>query len=341
MIRFLQCLLVVACLTACTKSTDPLLINGAGATFPYPLYSTWFSEYTTVDPTTQINYQSIGSGGGIRQLLDKTVDFGASDAPMKDEELAKSSVPILHIPTVLGAVVVSYNLPEVQEALQLTPDVLVDIFLGKITEWNDARIQNLNPSMKLPATLPIIVVQRSDGSGTTSVFTDYLAKVSEEWKTKVGADKSVQWPVGVGGKGNEGVAGVIKQTPGAIGYLELVYAQKNKLQTAALQNAAGAFVKASTESVTAAASAYLEAMPEDFRISITNPKNNTAAYPISAFTYLLVYQQMPGDKGKKLVEFLYWAVEKGQSFARPLSYAELPSSLVPKIKEKIATIQVQ
>ena len=329
-------------LGACSKKAEePLLINGAGATFPYPLYSKWFSEYQTVDPTVQINYQSIGSGGGIRQLLDKTVDFGASDAPMKNEELAKSEVPVLHIPTVLGAVVLSYHLPEIQELLQLSPDVIADIFLGKIKEWNDPRIQALNPSIKFPEKLPIIVVQRSDGSGTTAVFTDYLSKVSEEWRNKVGADKSVSWLTGVGGKGNEGVAGQIKQTPGAIGYLELVYAEQNKLPAAAVQNAAGAFVKASPASVSAAASAFADSMPVDFRISITNPLNNAAAYPISSFTYLLVYQKMASDKGKKLVDFLNWAMEKGQSFAEPLSYAPLPSSLVPTVKEKIASVQVQ
>lgn len=318
------------------QADETLLINGAGATFPYPLYSKWFHEYTQVDPTVRINYQSIGSGGGIRQLLDKTVDFGASDAPMEDQELKKSTVPILHIPTVLGAVVLAYNLPGVQEALQLTPDVTADIFLGKIKKWNDSRLMQPSKTLRLPE-LPIMVVQRSDGSGTTGVFTDYLSKVSADWKDKVGNGKSVKWPTGIGGKGNEGVAGIIKQTPGAIGYLELVYAEQNKLPIAAVQNAAKVFVQASPKSITEAAN--IGTLPSDFRVSITHSPNKEA-YPISAFTYLLVYQNMPTLKGEKIVKFLNWAIDErgGQTYAESLLYAKLPTDLIKQVKDKINTI---
>lgn len=332
---------LVATAATTAFANAPQLINGAGATFPYPIYSKWFHEYTTVDPSIRINYQSIGSGGGIRQLLDNTVDFGASDAPMKDTELAKSDIPILHIPTVLGAVVVSYNIPGVDTPLKLSAEVIQDIFMGKITKWNDAKIQALNPDVKLPEKLYILVVHRSDGSGTTAVFTDYLAKVSPTWKQKVGYGKAVKWPTGIGGKGNEGVAGVIKKTPGAIGYLELIYAKTNKLPAALIQNDAGKFIEASTESVSFAADAALPTIPEDYRVSITNPKQHDKAYPISAFTYLLVYQQMPAETGGKIVEFLSWAVSDGQQLADGLSYAKLPDSLVVKVKETIASIKLQ
>jgi len=333
----LVCLSFVFSLAAQAEK-ERVLINGAGATFPYPLYSKWFSEYQKVSPETQINYQSIGSGGGIKQLLDKTVDFGASDAPMTDEELAKSSTPIVHIPTVLGAVVLSYNIPGVSEAIQLTPEVLSEIYLGKIKKWDDAKIKAANPKLKFPSS-DILVAYRSDGSGTTSIFTDYLAKVSSEWKEKVGAGKSVKWPVGIGGKGNEGVTGVIKQNPGSIGYVELIFAVSNKLQFANVKNASGQFVTASMKTVSAAAAGALKTMPEDFRVSITNSAGKDA-YPISSFTYLLLYKKMPSKTGMPLLKFMNWAIDKGQKDAEALHYAPLPTSMVKKVKDKIKSIEV-
>jgi phosphate transport system substrate-binding protein len=313
------------------------LINGAGATFPYPLYSKWFSEYQKVAKDVSINYQSIGSGGGVRLFQERTVDFGASDSPMNAEQMAKNPEPALHIPTALGAVVATYNLPGVEGNLQLTPDVLADIFLGKLTSWDDARIQKDNPKAKLPKT-PIMVVHRADGSGTTGIFTDYLSKVSPEWQKKVGAGSAVKWPVGLGGKGNEGVTALVKQTPGTIGYVELIYAKSNKLAYAAIQNSAKEFVLPSVESVTAAAGESLASIPEDFRVSITNPAGK-GAYPISSFTYILVYQNQPTGKGEKLVAFLRWAIKDGQTLAGALHYAQLPSKLVPKIAAKLDTIK--
>ena len=312
-------------------------INGAGATFPFPLYSKWFSEYRKVDSSVEINYQSIGSGGGIRQLLDKTVDFGASDAPMTDEQLAKSTTPIFHIPTVLGAVVITYNLPEVKSPLQLTPEVVADAFLGKITKWNDEKIQKLNPKAKLPDTA-IMIVHRSDGSGTSAVFTDYLSKVSPEWKEKVGTSTSVKWPAGLGGKGNEGVTGLLKQSPGALGYVELTYAISNQLPTALLKNKAGKFVEATTQSVTAAAAASAKSMPKDFRVSITNAEGKDA-YPISSFTYLLVYGKMDAKKGSKITAFMNWALNGGQDMAEPLHYAPLPKHMISAVKSRISEIK--
>jgi len=314
-------------------------INGAGATFPYPLYSKWFSEFHKVDPTVEINYQSIGSGGGIRQLLDKTIDFGASDAPMTDEQMAKSQVPILHIPTALGAVVVTYYLPGVTKPIQLTPDVIADAYLGKITEWQDARIQKINPGVSLP-NMPIMIVHRSDGSGTSAVFTDYLSKVSPEWKTKVGSGTSVKWPTGLGGKGNEGVTGLVKQSPGSLGYIELTYAQTNQLPTALIKNKAGNFMAPSPKSVTAAAASALEKMPKDFRVSITDSEGKEA-YPISSFTYLLVYGKMDVKKGAKITQFMNWAVAEGQSFAEPLHYAPLPKQLIASVKSRIGEIKTE
>lgn len=315
------------------------LINGAGATFPYPLYSKWFSEYQKVDPQTQINYQSIGSGGGIRQFLEKTVDFGATDSPMTDEQLAKATVPVLHIPTVLGAVVLTYNVPGITQTLTLSGDVVADIYLGKITKWNDPRIAQLNAGVALPET-DILVVRRSDGSGTTGIFTDYLSKVSVEWKSKVGTGTAVNWPVGLGGKGNEGVSGLIKQTPGSLGYVELIYATNNKLAYASLKNKAGAVVEPSAKSVSAAAAGALKTMPTDFRVSITNAEGK-GAYPISGFTYLLVYKEMPRDKGQKIVRFLKWALKDGTKFVEPLHYAPLPKELVRKVEAKIGEITLK
>jgi phosphate transport system substrate-binding protein len=316
-------------------------INGAGATFPYPLYSKWFAEYQKLEPDTQINYQSIGSGGGIRQFTDKTVDFGASDAPMTDEQLKKITSPVLHIPTVLGAVVITYNVPEAGEKLQLSSEAVADIFLGKIKKWNDPQLAKLNPGVKLP-DVAILPTHRSDGSGTTNIFTDYLAKVSPEWKSKIGTGTSVNWPGGLGGKGNEGVSGLVKQTPGAIGYVELIFAESNKISVATLKNKSGAFIVPSPKSVTAAAEGALKDMPADFRVSITDSAGK-AAYPISGFTYLLVSQDMKaaGPKGKTMVKFLKWAVTDGQKMAEPLAYAPLPKSLVKKVEAKIASIQTE
>lgn len=329
---------VVAVLASVTAQAAPLLINGAGATFPFPLYSKWFSEYRKVNPQVEINYQSIGSGAGIRQFLDRTVDFGASDAPMKDEQLAKAGEPVLHVPMALGAVVVTYNLPGV-DAFELDGPTLADIFLGKIIYWDDDRLKALNPRASLPH-LSVIVAHRSDGSGTTAIFADYLAKVSLEWKTKVGVGTAVKWPVGLGGKGNEGVTGVVKQTPGSIGYVELIYAHQNKLPVASMRNAAGKVVEPSVKSVTAAAAGALKDIPEDFRASITNA-SGAGAYPIAGMTYLLVYETMPKGKGAPIVAFLNWALTEGQKIAEPLGYAPLPASLVKKVQSKVKGIRLQ
>jgi phosphate transport system substrate-binding protein len=332
-------LMIAIALSSTFTFADTVQINGAGATFPYPLYSKWFSEFQKSNPSIEINYQSIGSGGGIRQLLDHTIDFGASDAPMTNEQQAKSPTPIFHIPTVLGAVVVTYNVPEVTQAIQLSGDVLAGIYLGKITSWNDAQIAQLNPGVTLPGT-PILPAYRSDGSGTTAVFSDYLSKVSPEWKQKVGQGASLQWPTGLGGKGNEGVTGIIKQTPGSIGYVELAYATSNKLPSALLKNKAGAVVSPSPQSVTAAANHSLKSIPKDFRVSITNADGKDS-YPISSFTYILVDQTMPGAKGEAFIKFLNWAVTEGQKFAEPLTYASLPKSLVAQVKAKISEIKTK
>jgi phosphate transport system substrate-binding protein len=314
-------------------------LNGAGATFPNPIYTKWFSEYHKAHPEIQINYQAIGSGGGIKQIQSGTVDFGASDGPMSDEQLSATPFKLLHIPTVLGSVVPTYNIPGVNAELKFTPEILADIFLGKITKWNDPRIAKVNSGIKFPDT-DIVVVHRSDGSGTTYVFTDFLSKVSPEWKTKVGRNVSVNWPVGLGGKGNEGVAGTVKQTPGAMGYVELIYAIQNKMSYGSVQNAAGQFVKASLESTTAAAASMKE-MPEDFRVSITNAPGKTS-YPISTFTWLLVpVEWNDATKEKTLVNFLNWMVTDGQTMTNSLDYAPLPKPVVAKIKARIKEIKVK
>ena len=316
-------------------------LTGAGATFPAPIYQKWFHDYAE-KTGVKINYQPIGSGGGIRQLTEQTVDFGASDAPMTDAELAKTKGgAVLHIPTVLGAVVVTYNLPGAPTALKLTGDVVGDIFLGKITKWNDPRIASLNAGATLPAT-DILVVHRSDGSGTTYIFSDYLSAVSPAWKAAPGKGKELQWPTGLGAKGNEGVAGQIKQTPGAIGYVELAYAKQNNLPVAAIKNAAGQFVAPSIEAVTAAAGGAAEKLPPntDYRISIVNAPG-AGAYPISSFTWLLVYKTAPdAAKGKQLVEFLKWALHDGEQAAASLDYAPLPASIVARLDSTVSTIQV-
>ena len=313
-----------------------MTINGAGATFPYPIYSKWFDEYATVDPSVRFNYQSIGSGGGQKQILAQTVDFGASDGPMSDDNLAKAPGKLLHIPTVAGADVVAYNLAG-NPALKLDSDTIAGIFLGQIKKWNDPKIVALNSGASLPDQ-EIVVVHRSDGSGTTYIWTDYLSKISPEWKQKVGTNTSVNWPTGLGGKGNEGVAGQIKQTPGAAGYVELIYAVQNKMSYADIKNAAGEFVKASLESITAAmATAQI---PEDFRFSITNAPGKSA-YPISGATWLLVYErQKDAAKGKKLVEFLKWALTKGEDMAKDLDYAPLAPQLRDRVLKRVDEIKI-
>ncbi|HTP66562.1 MAG TPA: phosphate ABC transporter substrate-binding protein PstS [Geobacteraceae bacterium] len=317
------------------------LINGAGATFPYPLYSKWFSEYAKVDPSVKFNYQSIGSGGGIKQITAQTVDFGASDKPLSDEELraaGASGGKLLHIPTVMGAVVITYNLPGLKSGLKLKSEDVADIFLGKITKWNDKRISDDNPGVKLPDE-PILVVHRSDGSGTTSIFTNYLCSVSPEWAKKVGTGTSVNWPVGLGGKGNEGVAGQVKTTRQSIGYVELAYAFENKLPYASIRNRSGNFVEPSIKTTSAAAAGAAKNMPADYRIALVNQPGKDA-YPIAGFTYLLVYEhQKDAVRGKKLVEFLKWELKKGQKMAGALLYAPLPDNVAKMVDKTIQSIK--
>ena len=302
-------------------------INGAGATFPNPIYSKWFSEYNKLKPDVRINYQPIGSGGGIRQITAQTVFFGATDGPMTQEQTLAAPGKILHLPTVLGADVPVYNLPGVSGEIKFSGIVLADIFLGKITKWNDPALVKLNPAAKLPAT-DITVVHRSDGSGTTYIWVDFLAKVSPEWKKKVGVATSVNWPTGVGGKGNEGVAGLVQQVPGSIGYVELIYALQNKIAYGAVQNLAGEFLRASVQSVTAAAAGAAAKMPADFQVSITNAEGK-GAYPISSFTWLLLYENARDKaQAKTMVDFLKWALADGQKFAPELGYAPLPEAVV-------------
>jgi phosphate transport system substrate-binding protein len=314
------------------------MLNGAGATFPYPVYSKWFSDYNKIHSDIEINYQSIGSGGGIRQLLSGTVDFGASDVPMNDEQLGQAKTKILHFPTVLGAVVPTYNITGVSQELNLTPDILVGIYLGRITKWNDAEIAKSNKGVDLPAQ-DIVVVHRAEASGTSYVWTDYLSKVSAEWLSKVGRSPSVNWPVGLGGKGNEGVTGLVKQTPGAIGYVELIYAVQNQIPYGRVRNSAGVFVKAALASVTAAAAGYAKTMPEDFRISITNAPGK-AAYPIASFTYLLIPTKIEDANKRDIIKgFLTWMLNDGQKEAEPLTYAPLPKEVVAKELKQISQIQ--
>lgn len=311
-------------------------LNGAGATFPNPIYSKWFSEYNKLHPDVQINYQSIGSGGGIRQVLNGTVDFGASDGPMSDEQLAQSKTKILHIPTVLGAVVPAYNVPGISGEIKFTPEALAGIFLGKITNWSDPALAKVNPGVNFP-NQPIIVIYRSDGSGTTFIFSDYLSKISKDWSNIVGKGTSVKWPIGMGGKGNEGVAGQVRQLQGSIGYVELIYAVQNKITYGSVRNAAGNFVTATLDGVTEAA-ASVKTMPADFRVSITNAPGKTA-YPISSFTWLLIPTPAKDPKkGKIIADFLDWMVNDGQKMTSQLSYAPLPESVVEKVKAAIKQI---
>ncbi|HZP62781.1 MAG TPA: phosphate ABC transporter substrate-binding protein PstS [Terriglobales bacterium] len=329
--------IAVLCLALTLPAIAQTTLNGAGATFPYPMYSKWFSEYHKLHPDAEINYQSIGSGGGIRQVLAGTVDFGASDGPMSDEQLAQSKVKILHVPTVLGAVVPAYNIPGVSGEIKFTPEALAGIFLGKITAWNDNALTSANPGVNLP-NQPIIVIHRSDGSGTTFIFTDYLSKVSPEWQSQVGKNTSVKWPVGLGGKGNEGVAGMIRQMQGAIGYIELIYAVQNKIPYGTVKNSAGSFVKASLDSVTAAAGS-VKNMPADFRVSITNAPGKDA-YPISSFTWLLIpVKSKDAARGKIISDFLNWMVDDGQKMAAELTYAPLPANVASKVKTEIKQVQ--
>lgn len=342
--------LLVACSSESKRSSDTthaaantsggsVDLTGAGATFPYPLYSKWFADYAS-KTGVKINYQSIGSGGGIRQLSEQTVDFGASDSPMSDDEMAKAKGgPVLHVPTVIGAVALIYSLPDLKQPLRLDGPVLADIFLHKVTKWNDPRIAALNPGAKLSAT-DILVVHRSDGSGTSYIFTDYLSNVSPTWKAGPGKGKEVQWPTGLGAKGNEGVAGQVRQTPGAIGYAELAYAKQNNLTVAALKNASGQFVAPSIESATAAAAGLSLPANTDYRVSIVNSKG-AQAYPISSFTWILLYERQPDAvKGKKLLDFLNWALTEGESQAASLDYAPLPGTMSQTLLERLKTVKV-
>lgn len=323
-----------------TASGAGVDLTGAGATFPYPIYSKWFSDYAK-ETSIKINYQSIGSGGGIRQLSEHTVDFGASDAPMSDDELAKAKGPIMHFPTVIGAVAVTYNLPSLQSPIRLTGDVLADMFLGHITKWNDSRIKAVNPGVALPAT-DVLVVHRAEASGTTYIFSDYLSAVSPDWAKAPGKGKELSWPVGIGAKGNEGVAGQVKQTPGAIAYVELAYAKQNNLPTAQIKNASGAFVAPSIESATAAAAGTADKLPNntDYRISIVNAPG-ADAYPIASFTWLLLYRnQTDATKAKKLKDFLHWYLHSGEGTAASLDYAPLPDVMKSRLDARVDSVTV-
>ena len=322
---------------ACNNNGGSISLQGAGATFPAPLYQKWLSEYGNLHPNVKMDYQSIGSGGGIKQLKEQTVDFGASDSPMSDADLQSAPGAIVHIPTVLGAVVITYNLESVKQPLRFSPEVIADIFLGKIKKWNDPKIAADNSGVTLP-TNDITVVHRSDGSGTSAVFTDYLSKVSAEWKEKVGSGVSPSWPTGIGGKGNEGVTGQVKNTPNTIGYVELAYAATNNLPVAQIKNASGSFIEPSIDAVTAAAAASAANMPDDLRISITNAAG-PQAYPISSYTYILVYKdQKDAAKGKVLVDFLWWGIHDGEGFAKELQYAPLPADIVKRAEAKINSV---
>jgi len=336
-VRRFVALTMVAGSVLATRATAQMQLNGAGATFPYPIYSKWFDEYVKVDPAVRFNYQSIGSGGGIKQITEQTVDFGASDGPLSDDQLKAAPGHLLHFPTVMGAVVLTYNIEGVSASLKFTPEAIAGIYLGKITKWNDPALTGPNPGVSLP-NQDIIVVHRSDGSGTTYIFTDYLSKVSVDWDRKVGKSTSVNWPVGLGGKGNEGVTGLVKQSPNSIGYVELIYAISNKLPFGEVKNRAGSFVRPSLESVTAAAAGYAAQMPADFRVVITDAPGATA-YPISGMTWLLVYeQQKDAAKGRKLVQFLDWMMHDGQKDAPQLDYAPLPKEVVAKEEEALRRV---
>jgi len=328
---------LIVCTALLCVSASAQSLNGAGATFPNPIYQKWFSQFSSSHSGVQINYQSLGSGAGIHQLIAGTVDFGASDGPMTDEQISQYKGKVLHIPTVLGAVVPAYNIPGVKQELKFTPELLAGMFLGKINNWNDPAIAKVNPGVRFPSQ-SIVIVHRSDGSGTTYIFTDYLSKVSPEWNSSVGKGTSVKWPVGLGGKGNEGVAGTIRQIEGAIGYVELIYAVQNNISYGVVRNKSGNYVKASLESTTAAAAAAAAKMPADYRVSITNPDGKNA-YPIASFTWLLVPQQSrDAKKGKVLHDFLDWMLKHGQSETSTLTYAPLPKEVAQKLEATISTI---
>jgi len=340
--RLTGLLVVILALAGALWAQNAMLINGAGASFPYPIYSKWFGDYSKKDTSVQINYQSVGSGAGIKQVTEGTVDFGASDGPMNDDQIKayseKHGSGILHFPTVLGAAVPTYNIPGVSATLNFTPEALAGIFLGKVTKWNDPLIASPNKGVSLPAN-DIVVVHRSDGSGTSYIWTDYLSKVSGEWKNKVGRNTAVSWPVGLGGKGNEGVTGLVKQTPNAIGYVELIYAAQNNIPYGTVKNAAGAFVKADLAGVSAAAAGAAKEMPDDFRVSITNAPGK-AAYPISSFTWLLIPQKFSDAKKRDAMKaFLKWALTDGQGQVEALSYAKLPKAVVDKELKAISKVQ--
>src|ERR1700716_4142199 len=340
--RLIGMLLVVLGVAGVLWANSVLSITGAGATFPYPMYSKWFDEYHKKNANLEINYQSMGSGGGIKQVTEGTVDFGATDGPMNDEQLKayqdKHGFPILHFPTVLGADVPTYNISGVSGELNFTPEALAAIFLGKVTKWHDPLIAGANQGENLPGN-DIVVVHRSDGSGTSYIWTDYLSKVSDDWKSKVGKGTSVNWPVGLGGKGNEGVAGLIKQTPNAFGYVELIYAIQNKMPYGKVKNSSGNFVKADLAGVTAAASSAAKDMPDDFRVSITNALGKTA-YPISSFTWLLVPAKFSDATKRDAIKgFVKWMLTDGQNDTEALSYAKLPKEVVAMEKQALAKVQ--
>jgi phosphate transport system substrate-binding protein len=330
--------IAAALLAAATLGATAQNINGAGATFPYPIYSKWFSEYSQTHPNVKINYQPIGSGGGIRQVSEGIVDFGATDSPMTDEAIGGAKVKTMHIPTVLGAVVPVYNLKEVTQDLNFSGDVIADIYLGKISKWSDPRIAKDNPGVKFPDNA-ILPVYRTDGSGTSFIFTDYLSKVSPDFKSKIGAAASVRWPVGIGQKGNEGVAGMVRQSPNSFGYVELIYARGNNMQFGAVKNSAGKFVKASTDGVTAAAAAAAKTMPADYRVSITNA-SGPISYPISSFTWLLIpVKSTDPAKAKALADFLGWMLDKGEAEASAMTYAPLPKPVQDMVRKSIAQVK--
>jgi phosphate transport system substrate-binding protein len=342
--RFLRTVTLILALTAIGVAIacngggggGSVKLQGAGATYPNPLYQKWISEYSKLNPNVRLDYQSIGSGGGQKQIKERTVDFGASDSFVSDQDM-KSVPNLLHVPMVLGAVVITYNLPSLSQPLRFSPDVVSDIFLGKIKKWDDARIKADNPGVNLPAA-DITVVHRSDGSGTTGVWTDYLSKISAEWKEKVGAGVSVNWPVGIGGKGNEGVTGQVKQTPNTIGYVELIYALQNNLPVGLIKNRSGNFIPASLESVTSAADGALQNTPDDLRVSITDSPGANS-YPVSSYTYILVYkEQTDAAKGKALVDYLWWCIHDGEKFASDLKYAPLPDEIVKRAEAQINSI---
>jgi phosphate transport system substrate-binding protein len=335
----LQVLAVVIALCSCRTGHSQMLVNGAGATFPYPIYSKWFDEYTKVDPSVRFNYQSIGSGGGIMMLKNQTVDFGASDAPLNEQQLQQMPSPVLHFPAVMGAVVLAYNLPDVKQKIRLTGPVIADIYLGKVVKWSDPEITQLNPGVALSDD-PIVTCHRSDGSGTTYIFSDYLSKVSPAWQQKVGKGTSLKWPVGLGGKGNEGVTGLVQQTPGALGYVELIYAIKNNIPFPDIKNHDGNWITASLAGVSAAAAGAAANMPSDFRVSITDAPG-ADSYPISSFTWLLVYKSQKNKaKGEAVVKFLKWALTDGQKYTGALAYGAIPQPVVEKELAQVNKVSI-